>query len=99
MSKFSVRLPAAEYYVISGPTYLPSAATKYHNCVIIALTYLPSAEYYVILECSLTGHTQSNTVTVRSTSSMNWKLLAKNRSIYALVESHVDRLKTVNKYH
>ena len=55
MSKFSVRLPAAEYYVISGPTYLPSAATKYHNCVIIALTYLPSAEYYVILECSLTG--------------------------------------------
>ena len=53
MSKFPVRLPAAEYYIISGPTYLPSAATKYHNCVIIALTYLPSAEYYVILECSL----------------------------------------------
>ena len=55
MSKNYVRLPAAEYYVISGPTYLPSAANKYHNCVIMALTYLPSAEYYVILECSLSS--------------------------------------------
>ena len=36
MSKISVRLAAAKYYVMSGPTYLPSAANKYHNCVIIA---------------------------------------------------------------
>ena len=49
MLKFSVRLPAVEYYVISGPTYLPSAATKYHNCVIMALTYLPSAEINIII--------------------------------------------------
>ena len=55
MPKKTVHLTAAAYYVISGPTYLPSAATKYHNCVMIALTYLPSAEYYVILECSLTS--------------------------------------------